>query len=110
MTEDLTDLALTELIKENNDEENTVAVVNILGPIIDGYQASGAASGDNISALFDKALKNDQNFMRAIELANFAKASGIEHSKLPKLKEHLEKETLQLRKRWSAMSVVKSLP
>ena len=46
--------------KENNDEENTVAVVNILGPIIDGYQASGAASGDNISALFDKALKNDQ--------------------------------------------------
>ena len=46
--------------KENNDEENTVAVVNILGPIIDGYQTSGAASGDNISALFDKALKNDQ--------------------------------------------------
>ena len=46
--------------KENNDEENTVAVVNILGPIIDGHQTSGAASGDNISALFDKALKNDQ--------------------------------------------------
>ena len=46
--------------KENNDEENTVAVVNILGPIIDGNQTSGAASGDNISALFDKALKNDQ--------------------------------------------------
>ena len=46
--------------KENNDEENTVAVINILGPIIDGYQTSGAASGDNISALFDKALKNDQ--------------------------------------------------
>ena len=46
--------------KENNNEENTVAVVNILGPIIDGYQTSGAASGDNISALFDKALKNDQ--------------------------------------------------
>ncbi len=46
--------------KENNDEENTVAVVNILGPIIDGYQTSGAASGDNISALFDKAIKNDQ--------------------------------------------------
>ena len=46
--------------KENNDEENTVAVVSILGPIIDGYQTSGAASGDNISALFDKALKNDQ--------------------------------------------------
>ena len=46
--------------KENKDEENTVAVVNILGPIIDGYQTSGAASGDNISALFDKALKNDQ--------------------------------------------------
>ena len=46
--------------KENNDEENTVAVINILGPIIDGYQASGVASGDNISALFDKALKNDQ--------------------------------------------------
>ena len=46
--------------KENNDEENTVAVVNILGPIIDGYQTSGATSGDNISALFDKALKNDQ--------------------------------------------------
>jgi len=46
--------------KENNDEENTVAVVNILGPIIDGYQTSGAASGDNISALFDKALKNNQ--------------------------------------------------
>ena len=46
--------------KENNDEENTVAVVNILGPIIDGYQTSGVASGDNISALFDKALKNDQ--------------------------------------------------
>ena len=46
--------------KENNDEENTVAVVNILGPIIDGYQTSDAASGDNISALFDKALKNDQ--------------------------------------------------
>ena len=45
---------------ENNDEENTVAVINILGPIIDGYQASGVASGDNISALFDKALKNDQ--------------------------------------------------
>ena len=46
--------------KENNDEENTVAVVNILGPIIDGYQTSDAASGDNISDLFDKALKNDQ--------------------------------------------------
>ena len=46
--------------KENNDEENTVAVVNIIGPIIDGYQTSDAASGDNISALFDKALKNDQ--------------------------------------------------
>ena len=46
--------------KENNNEENTVAVINILGPIIDGYQTSGAASGDNISALFDKALKNDQ--------------------------------------------------
>ena len=46
--------------KKNNDEENTVAVINILGPIIDGYQTSGAASGDNISALFDKALKNDQ--------------------------------------------------
>ncbi len=46
--------------KENNDEESTVAVVNILGPIIDGYQTSGATSGDNISALFDKALKNDQ--------------------------------------------------
>ena len=46
--------------KENNDEENTVAVVNILGPIIDDYQTSGATSGDNISALFDKALKNDQ--------------------------------------------------
>ncbi len=46
--------------KENNDEENTVAVVNILGPIIDGDQTSGAASGDNISALFDKALKNNQ--------------------------------------------------
>ena len=46
--------------KENNDEESTVAVVNILGPIIDDYQTSGATSGDNISALFDKALKNDQ--------------------------------------------------
>ena len=46
--------------KENNDKKNTVAVINILGPIIDGYQTSGAASGDNISALFDKALKNDQ--------------------------------------------------
>ena len=46
--------------KENNYEENTVAVINILGPIIDGYQTSDAASGDNISALFDKALKNDQ--------------------------------------------------
>ena len=45
--------------KENIDEESTVAVINILGPIIDGYQTSGAASGDNISALFDKALKND---------------------------------------------------
>ena len=46
--------------KENNNEENTVAVINILGPIIDGYQTSGVASGDNISALFDKALKNEQ--------------------------------------------------
>ena len=45
--------------KENIDEESTVAVINILGPIIDGYQTSGSASGDNISALFDKALKND---------------------------------------------------
>ena len=46
--------------KENNNEENTVAVINILGPIIDGHQTSGVASGDNISALFDKAIKNDQ--------------------------------------------------
>jgi len=45
--------------KENIDEESTVAIINILGPIIDGYQTSGSASGDNISALFDKALKND---------------------------------------------------
>ncbi len=42
-----------------------------------------AKKGVGIKDLFE----NDQNFMRAIELANFAKASGIEHSKLPKLKE-----------------------
>ena len=42
-----------------------------------------AKKGVGIKDLFE----NDQNFMRAIELANFAKARGIEHSKLPKLKE-----------------------
>ena len=42
-----------------------------------------AKKGVGIKDLFE----NDQNFMRAIELANFAKANCIEHSKLPKLKE-----------------------
>jgi len=39
--------------------------------------------GVGIKDLFEK----DPNFMRAVELANFAKTQGIEHSKLPKLKE-----------------------
>ena len=34
-----------------------------------------------------RSFENDPNFMSAIELANFAKTQGIEHSKLPKLKE-----------------------
>jgi len=42
-----------------------------------------AKKGAGVKDLFE----NDSNFMRAIELANFAKTQGIEHSKLPKLKE-----------------------
>ena len=42
-----------------------------------------AKKGVGIKELFEK----DVNFMRAIELANFAKSQGMEHSKLPKLKE-----------------------
>ena len=42
-----------------------------------------AKKGVGIKDLFEK----DVNFMRAIELANFAKSQGMEHSKLPKLKE-----------------------
>ena len=42
-----------------------------------------AKKGVGIKDLFEK----DQNFMRAIELANYAKSQEIEHSKLPKLKE-----------------------
>ena len=42
-----------------------------------------AKKGVGIKDLFEK----DPNFMRAVELANFAKTQGIEHSKLPKLKE-----------------------
>ena len=42
-----------------------------------------AKKGVGIKELFEK----DPNFMRAIELANFAKTQGIEHSKLPKLQE-----------------------
>ena len=44
-----------------------------------------AKKGVGIKDLFEK----DLNFMRAIELANFAKSQGIEHSKLPKLQEIL---------------------
>ena len=42
-----------------------------------------AKKGVGIKDLFEK----DSNFRRAVELANFAKSQGIEHSKLPKLKE-----------------------
>ena len=42
-----------------------------------------AKKGVGIKELFEK----DPNFTRAIELANYAKSKGIEHSKLPKLKE-----------------------
>ena len=42
-----------------------------------------AKKGVGIKELFEK----DPNFMRAIELANFAKSQGIEHSKLPRLQE-----------------------
>ena len=44
--------------KENNDEENTVAVINILGPIIDGYQTSGAASGDRLKRYMQRVIRN----------------------------------------------------
>ncbi len=46
--------------KAINDEENTIAVINILGPIVDGNQVPGVASGDNVSSLFDKIIENDQ--------------------------------------------------
>ena len=42
-----------------------------------------AKKGVGIKELFEK----DPNFMRAIELSNFAKSQGIEHSKLPRLQE-----------------------
>ena len=42
-----------------------------------------AKKGVGIKELFEK----DPNFTRAIELANYARSKGIEHSKLPKLKE-----------------------
>ena len=47
-------------LKESNDEENTIAVISILGPIVDGDQVPGVASGDNVSSLFDKIIENDQ--------------------------------------------------
>ena len=47
-------------LNENNDEENTIAVISILGPIVDGDQVPGVASGDNVSSLFDKIIENDQ--------------------------------------------------
>jgi len=42
-----------------------------------------AKKGVGIKDLFEK----DPNFMRAVELANYAKSQGIEHSKLPKLQQ-----------------------
>ena len=42
-----------------------------------------AKKGAGIKDLFEK----DPNFMRAVELANYAKSQGIEHSKLPKLQD-----------------------
>ena len=47
-------------LNENSDEENTIAVISILGPIVDGDQVPGVASGDNVSSLFDKIIENDQ--------------------------------------------------
>ena len=38
----------------------TIAVISILGPIVDGDQVPGVASGDNVSSLFDKIIENDQ--------------------------------------------------
>lgn len=42
-----------------------------------------AKKGAGIKDLFEK----DPNFMRAVELANYAQSQNIEHSKLPKLQE-----------------------
>ena len=44
-------------MNENSDEENTIAVISILGPIVDGDQVPGVASGDNVSSLFDKIIE-----------------------------------------------------
>ena len=38
---------------------NSIAVINILGPIVDGDQAFGVASGNNISSLINKVIENE---------------------------------------------------
>jgi len=48
-----------------------------------------AKKGVGIKELFEK----DPNFIRAVELSNYAKSQGIEHSKLPKLQEVIKSVT-----------------
>ena len=43
----------------SQDSSNSIAVINILGPIVDGDQAFGVASGNNISSLINKVIEND---------------------------------------------------
>jgi len=39
-------------------KENTIAIITLSGPILDGYQSTGIAGGENISELLNGAIKN----------------------------------------------------
>ena len=46
--------------KSKSNQENVIAIITLSGPILDGYQSSGIAGGENISELLNEAIKDEE--------------------------------------------------